>query len=158
MQHARNGARRCTRVAIASHAQRMDASPASTSSRPAATRVKHINLALQGGGAHGAFTWGVLDRLLEDPRIVVEGVSATSSGAMNAVIMAYGLTIGGREGAREALGNFWRRVAQRAGVQPLALEVDHLANGIHPRLSSAARTACPCGHHVLGSGVRHSGP
>jgi len=76
--------------------------------------VKHINLALQGGGAHGAFTWGVLDRLLEDPRIAVEGVSATSSGAMNAVIMAYGLTIGGREGAREALGNFWRRVAQGA--------------------------------------------
>src|SRR5215468_8067409 len=63
-------------------------------------RVKHINLALQGGGAHGAFTWGVLDRLLEDPRIEIEGVSATSSGAMNAVAMAHGLTVGGREGAR----------------------------------------------------------
>jgi NTE family protein len=73
---------------------------------------KPINLALQGGGAHGAFTWGVLDRLLEDSRIVIEGVSATSSGAMNAAVMADGLTGGGREGAREALGNFWRRLAQ----------------------------------------------
>jgi NTE family protein len=99
---------------MASRAQKSNSNPASASSQPAATRVKHINLALQGGGAHGAFTWGVLDRLLEDPRIVVEGVSATSSGAMNAVIMAHGLTIGGREGAREALGNFWRHVAQGA--------------------------------------------
>ncbi len=85
-------------------------------SRPAITEVKHINLALQGGGAHGAFTWGVLDRLLEEPRIEVEGVSATSSGAMNAVAMAHGLTIGGSEGAREALENFWHRVARSAAL------------------------------------------
>jgi NTE family protein len=81
---------------------------------PAIAESKYINLALQGGGAHGAFTWGVLDRLLEEPRIEVEGVSATSSGAMNAVAMAHGLTIGGREGAREALENLWHRVAQVA--------------------------------------------
>ena len=66
--------------------------PVSRRSRPAIAEVKHINLALQGGGAHGAFTWGVLDRLLEEPRIEIEGVSATSSGAMNAVAMAHGLT------------------------------------------------------------------
>ena len=74
--------------------------------------AKAINLALQGGGAHGAFTWGVLDRLLEDPRIEFEGISATSSGAMNAAVMANGLTVGGRDGAREALSDFWHGVAQ----------------------------------------------
>ena len=56
--------------------------------------MKTINLALQGGGAHGAFTWGVLDRLLEDERIAFEGISATSAGAMNAAVLAYGLTDG----------------------------------------------------------------
>ena len=53
---------------------------------------KAINLALQGGGAHGAFTWGVLDRLLEDDRIAIEGISATSAGAMNATVTAYGIS------------------------------------------------------------------
>ncbi|HZW12426.1 MAG TPA: patatin-like phospholipase family protein [Noviherbaspirillum sp.] len=56
---------------------------------------KLITLALQGGGSHGAFTWGVLDRLLEDRRIDVEGISGASAGAMNAVVLAHGLTIGG---------------------------------------------------------------
>ena len=65
--------------------------------------VKTINLALQGGGAHGAFTWGVLDRLLEEERIAFEGISATSAGAMNAAVAAFGLATGGREGARQAL-------------------------------------------------------
>ena len=67
---------------------------------PAMPAVKTINLALQGGGAHGAFTWGVLDRLLEEERIAFEGISATSAGAMNAAVLAYGLTVGGREGAQ----------------------------------------------------------
>ncbi len=57
--------------------------------------VKPIALALQGGGAHGAFAWGVLDRLLEDERLAIEGVSATSAGAMNAAVLAYGLLKGG---------------------------------------------------------------
>ena len=70
-----------------------------------------INLALQGGGAHGAFTWGVLDQLLEDGRIDFEGVSGTSAGAMNAVVLAQGLMTGGREGARAALLAFWSQVA-----------------------------------------------
>ena len=80
--------------------------------RPAISEVKRVSLALQGGSAHGAFTWGVLDRLLEEPRIEVEGVSATSAGAMNAAVMAHGLTTGGRKGAREALEEFWLGVAR----------------------------------------------
>src|SRR6516164_2438018 len=79
---------------------------------PAISEVKCVNLALQGGSAHGAFTWGVIDRLLEEPRIEVEGVSATSAGAMNAAVMAHGLTTGGRKGAREALEEFWLGVAR----------------------------------------------
>ncbi len=73
--------------------------------------LKKINLALQGGGSHGAFTWGVLDRLLEEEAIEIEAVSATSAGAMNAVAMAYGVSIGGREGAREKLEEFWREIS-----------------------------------------------
>jgi NTE family protein len=86
---------------------------------PATAGVKSINLALQGGGAHGAFTWGVLDRLLEDERIAFEGISATSAGAMNATVAAYGLAAGGREGARQALANFWRRISHLGDFSPL---------------------------------------
>jgi NTE family protein len=75
---------------------------------------KTINLALQGGGAHGAFAWGVLDALLEDGRIDVDGLCGTSAGAMNAVVFAYGKMMGDRDGAREALHDFWRRIS-RAG-------------------------------------------
>jgi len=70
-----------------------------------------VNLALQGGGAHGAFTWGVLDYLLEDGRLVFDGISGTSAGAMNAVVLAQGLMTGGADGARAALANFWNAVA-----------------------------------------------
>jgi NTE family protein len=73
---------------------------------------KPVKLALQGGGAHGAFVWGMLDRLLEDGRLRVEAISATSSGAMNAVALAYGLAIGGPEAAREKLAEFWRGVSR----------------------------------------------
>jgi len=72
---------------------------------------KRVNLALQGGGAHGAFTWGVLDALLEDGRLEFEAISGTSAGAMNAAITASGLCKGGAEGARAALRAFWRDVA-----------------------------------------------
>lgn len=75
---------------------------------------KTIALALQGGGMHGAFTWGVLDRLLEDGRLSIEGVSATSAGAMNAAVLAHGLLTGDAEDARQALHDFWRAVAQSA--------------------------------------------
>jgi NTE family protein len=78
------------------------------------TRSGHptINLALQGGGAHGAFTWGVLDYLLEDGRLRFEGVSGTSAGAMNAVVLAHGLLDGGSDGARAALERFWMAIAE----------------------------------------------
>jgi NTE family protein len=69
---------------------------------------KRINLALQGGGAHGAFTWGVLDHLLEDGRLTFEGISGTSAGAVNAVMLADGLRRGGAEEARKRLADFWR--------------------------------------------------
>jgi NTE family protein len=80
---------------------------------------KPINLALQGGGAHGAYTWGVLDWLLESENFVIEGVSGTSAGAMNAVVLADGLHKGGREGAREALHRFWKAVSDQAWLSPI---------------------------------------
>jgi NTE family protein len=86
--------------------------------RPTAT-TKTINLALQGGGAHGAFTWGVLDRLLEEERIEIEGISATSAGSMNATVLAYGFATGGRDGAKTALAAFWKRISRAAIFSPL---------------------------------------
>src|SRR3990167_11203450 len=72
-----------------------------------------LNLALPGGGAHGAFTWGVLDALLEDPRIEYEGLSGSSAGAMNAVVFADGWMKGGRDGARQGLSDFWTEVGKQ---------------------------------------------
>jgi len=72
-----------------------------------------LNLALQGGGAHGAFTWGVLDALLENPRIEFEGLSGSSAGAMNAVVFADGWMKGGRDGARQGLSDFWMEVGKQ---------------------------------------------
>jgi NTE family protein len=76
--------------------------------------AKSINLALQGGGAHGAFTWGVLDELLADGRLSFEAISGTSAGAMNAVALADGLARGGVEGGRHRLAAFWRRVSMES--------------------------------------------
>ena len=84
--------------------------------RPPRVEIKSINLALQGGGAHGAFTWGVLDRLLEDERIAFEGISAASAGAVNAAVFACGLAEGGRQGAKRALAKLWRRVAHLSSL------------------------------------------
>jgi NTE family protein len=75
-----------------------------------------IALALQGGGAHGAFTWGVLERLLEEPSLSIEAISATSSGAMNAVALAQGWLDGGRDGARATLAALWDAVARQNGM------------------------------------------
>ncbi|MGW9333148.1 patatin-like phospholipase family protein [Bosea sp. NPDC055594] len=72
---------------------------------------KSVNLALQGGGAHGAFTWGVLDAILADGRIAIEAMTGASAGAMNAVVLAEGWLDGGADGARTALENFWRRIS-----------------------------------------------
>lgn len=79
---------------------------------------KKINLALQGGGAHGAFTWGVLDWLLENEDWEVTAISGTSAGAMNAAVMADGLVEGGQEGARRALSRFWKSVSAAAELSP----------------------------------------
>ncbi len=75
-----------------------------------------ISLALQGGGAHGAYTWGVLDRLSEDETLNIAAISATSAGAMNAVAYAAGLSKGGPEGARKALESLWRRISEASAV------------------------------------------
>jgi len=83
------------------------------------THKKPINLALQGGGAHGAFTWGVLDWLLEDSRFHIDAITGTSAGAMNAVAVASGLQAGGEDGAREMLEKFWRKVSEMAFLSPI---------------------------------------
>jgi NTE family protein len=76
------------------------------------TRSKSINLALQGGGAHGAVSWGVADRILEDPRFDIDAISGSSAGAVNAAAVAYGLHVGGKEGARASLETLWREVSK----------------------------------------------
>jgi NTE family protein len=78
-----------------------------------------IDLALQGGGSHGAFTWGVLDRLLEEPQLPIAAISGTSAGAMNAAVLADGWIEKGAEGARCALEKYWQRVARAAAFSPL---------------------------------------
>jgi NTE family protein len=80
-------------------------------------RTKRVNLALQGGGAHGAFTWGVLDHLLEDGRLSIAGISGASAGAVNAVMLADGLARGGADAARQRLNDFWQ-AASLAGSLP----------------------------------------
>ncbi|WP_172329642.1 patatin-like phospholipase family protein [Mangrovicoccus sp. HB161399] len=77
-----------------------------------------VDLALQGGGSHGAFAWGALERLLEHEWMEVEGISGTSAGAMNAAVFAYGMMTGGRDGAREAMETFWKRVSDAARFSP----------------------------------------
>lgn len=89
-------------------------SPGRTKGRPIA-----VDFALQGGGAHGAFSWGVLDRVLELPGLQLDGISGTSAGAMNAAVLADGYAEGGSDGARAALERFWRRVSDAARLSPL---------------------------------------
>ena len=105
-----------------------------TKNRKRQVAQKTIALALQGGGMHGAFTWGVLDRLLEDGRLLIEGVSATSAGAMNAAVLAHGLLTGDSEGARQALHDFWRAVAQSAeSYDPFGLSPNAVPGGRNQR-------------------------
>ena len=97
--------------------------PRSTDSRTRNTRSPAndpvlIDLALQGGGSHGAFTWGVLDRALQEPRLRLEGISGTSAGAMNAAVLVSGFATGGMDGARQALEDFWARVSRAAQFSP----------------------------------------
>ncbi len=78
--------------------------------------LKKVTLALQGGGAHGAFVWGVIDRMLEDGRLEIEAISATSAGAMNAVALASGMAAGGPSAARQNLEIFWAEVSRMDSV------------------------------------------
>jgi NTE family protein len=93
--------------------------------KSAAPQKKGLNLALQGGGAHGAFTWGVLDRLLDEERIEIEGIVGTSAGAVNAAVLAYGLEIGGHKKAKELLRRLWKvnsEVCRSTAFQPTACD------------------------------------
>jgi len=80
---------------------------------------KSVNLALQGGGSHGAFTWGVLDKLFEDDRIWIQSISGTSAGAMNAVVASQGMYNDGAEGARKALHDFWKAISDAGRGSPI---------------------------------------
>lgn len=81
--------------------------------------AKTVTLALQGGGTHGAFTWGTLDRLLEDERLEIEAISATSAGAINGALLVCGMATGGRDGARALLSRFWSDMGHLSSVSPL---------------------------------------
>lgn len=104
---------------------------------------KKINLALQGGGAHGAYTWGVLDYLLEDNRLNFEAISATSAGSMNAVIMLQGLLSGGPHGARAYLETFWRKVSDAGAVfSPVhQMSADNPFNDFLPKWANTENSA-----------------
>ncbi len=97
--------------------------PTRHDSRRSARHTKAVNLALQGGGAHGAFTWGVLDRLFEDDRIWIEAISGTSAGAMNALVAAQGMYENGAEGARSKLHAFWQEVSRTSRGSPIQRSV-----------------------------------
>ncbi|HLH12001.1 MAG TPA: patatin-like phospholipase family protein [Methylovirgula sp.] len=91
--------------------------------------TKTVNLALQGGGSHGAFTWGVLDFLLEDDRLDFDAITGTSAGAMNAAVLAEGFLHGGRKGARENLTQFWRSVSAENALSPVQAKIFDLFFG-----------------------------
>ena len=99
-----------SRTATAKRRMRKHAGTRTSRSTSQQDGVKRINLALQGGGAHGAFAWGVLDKFLEDGRLDIEGLSGTSAGSMNAVVYAYG-ALKGKDNAREVLQNYWQAVS-----------------------------------------------
>ncbi len=80
---------------------------------------KKVSIALQGGGSHGAFSWGVMDRILEDGRFEIEGLTGTSAGGMNAVAIAQGLMKGGNQGARDELKAFWQKISDSGKNSPL---------------------------------------
>lgn len=107
--------------------------------------IKHINLALQGGGAHGAFGWGVMDKFLEDGRIEIEGLSGTSAGSMNAVVYAYG-KLKGNDGAREALHNFWKAISdagQRFAAPRMPWDTGHNQNPMQDMMKSMMSVFSP---------------
>lgn len=115
--------------------------------------AKRINLALQGGGSHGAFTWGALDAVLADERLEIAGVSGASAGAMNAVVMASGLLEGGRAAARAKLAAFWRAIAREAspGLEMPVVDfwVGMWKAMLAPSLAEAAEASTPYAFNPL---------
>lgn len=126
------------------------------------SRQPQLALALQGGGAHGAFTWGVLDALLEIEGLGLQAASGSSAGALNAVLLAQGLMDGGREGARRALAHFWHSVAERLPADPVTPGADGNSARVAPWFRSmlwwgrvlAASGMGPGGEHPL-AGILH---
>ncbi len=114
MAKSRTAAAAASAVASKTRSRKTISAGTATAAAPAAASTagtrKRINLALQGGGAHGAFGWGVMDKFLEDGRVEIEGISGTSAGSMNAVVYAYG-KLRGDDSARQALHNFWKAVS-----------------------------------------------
>ena len=106
--------------------------PARAAEKKTSATTKRINLALQGGGAHGAFTWGVLDQILSDERLSIEGISGTSAGAVNAVMLADGLCRGGREEAQKRLADFWRSASSTGNLPVLQRAVMERTLILHP--------------------------
>jgi len=103
-----------------------------------------LNLALQGGGAHGAFTWGVLDALLEEPSIAFDGLSGSSAGAMNAVVFADGWLKGGRDGARQGLADFWTGIGKHMPSQSTPFDLNPLRELLNRQIDFARlRSNCP---------------
>lgn len=120
------------------------------------TGEKRISLALQGGGSHGAFTWGVLDAILEDGRLDLEAITGTSAGAMNAVVLAQGMLENGRDGARARLEEFWRSISDESALpSPVRAIVDQffgawpLASPFRPFLDFVAQNASPYSFNPL---------
>jgi len=103
------------------------------------SKIKKVSLALQGGGAHGAFTWGVLDRLLDETDIEVTAISAASAGAMNAAAFKSGWAKGGRDGARAALAEFWRSIDGLGNI--LAEPLRDWITALSPPLAALAQNA-----------------
>jgi NTE family protein len=104
--------------------------------RKESASTKKINLALQGGGAHGAFTWGVLDHLLADGRLEITGLSGASAGAVNAVMLADGLARGGPEEARKRLAEFWRAASVGGDLPPVQRAIADRLFSIFPFATS----------------------
>jgi NTE family protein len=119
---------------------------------------KTVSLALQGGGAHGAFTWGVLDALLEDGRLAIEAISGASAGAMNAVVMAEGFIEGGMEGARRQLRQFWEQVASDNRFNPDQTGVMRHVFGFWPGMQMFHQAAESFGYTVADVVSRISSP
>lgn len=109
----------------------------------------HLSLALQGGGSFGAFTWGVLDRLLESGDVDIDTVSGTSAGAVNAVLLADGLAAGGRDGAREKLAHFWERLSRNAAFGPFGSTAHFAPGGAAGTFSAWARLLSPYQYNPL---------